>query len=102
MEDSHWRRSDQGNRDRFVQRARENTLTTFSHSHQVRYNDIIEKRINAMKSAHPLTNDPGVIDPNQLLVKGLVHQLKSLMEAIAEHDQESKNPRSKNVVLCSP
>ncbi len=73
-----------------VQRARENTLIAFFHAHHVRYNDTIEKRIKAIKTAHPLTNDPGVIDPNQLLVKGLIQQLKSLLEAIAEHDKEIK------------
>ncbi|WP_299881730.1 IS110 family transposase [uncultured Cocleimonas sp.] len=73
-----------------VQRARENTLVAFFHAHHVRYNDIIEKRINAIKTAHPLTRDPGVIEPNQLLVKGLVRQLKTLMETIADHDQEIK------------
>ena len=73
-----------------VQSAREKTLTAFFHTHHVRYNDTILKRINAIKAAHHLTQDPGVIVPNQLLVKGLIHQLKSLMEAIAEHDQEIK------------
>jgi hypothetical protein len=73
-----------------VQRARENTLTTFFHAHHVRYNDTIEKRIKAIKTAHPLTNDAGVIEPNQLLVKGLIQQLKMLIEAIAEHHTEIK------------
>ena len=75
---------------RSVQRARESTLTSFFHSHHVRYNETIEKRIKAIKTAHPLTHDVGVIEPNQLLVKGLVLQLKSLIETISEHDKEIK------------
>lgn len=73
-----------------AKRARESTLTTFFHAHHVRYKDRIEKRINAIKSAHPLTHDQGVIMPNQLLVKGLIQQLSTLLEAIAEHDQAIK------------
>ena len=74
-----------------VQRARENTLTSFFHAHHVRYNKTIDKRIKAIKTAHQLTHDAGVIEPNQLLVKGLLCQLKSLLEAIGEHDKEIKH-----------
>jgi len=73
-----------------VQRARASTLTHFFHAHNVRRNDLIEKRIEAIKSALPLTEDTGVIMPNQLLVKALTRQLEGLMEAIKEHDSEIK------------
>ncbi len=73
-----------------VQRARATTLTTFFHAHHVRYTDVITQRIKAIKSAHPLTDDRGVIMPNQLLSKHLIQQLKPLMEAIKEHDTEIK------------
>jgi len=73
-----------------VQRARASTLTRFFHTHHVRYEHIIDQRIKDIQSAHSLTNDPGVIIPNQLLAKGLIEQLKTLMLAINEHDLEIK------------
>jgi len=73
-----------------VQRANPSTLTRFFHAHHVRRNDLIEKRIEAIKSAHPLTEDVGIIMPNQLLVKTLISQLEVLMEAIKEYDKEIK------------
>ena len=75
---------------RSVQRARKSTLTHFFHAHHVRYGDVIDQRIESIKSAHPLTDDPGVIIPNQLLAKGLIEQLKTFMMAIDEHDLEIK------------
>lgn len=73
-----------------VQCARPSTLTRFFHAHHVRRNALIEKRIESIKSAHPLTEDEGVIMPNQLLVKTLICQLEVLMESIKEHDREIK------------
>ncbi len=73
-----------------VQRAKASTLTTFFHAHHVRYAYVIEHRIERIKSAHPLTDDCDVIVPNQLLAKHLIQQLKTLMQAISEHDVEIK------------
>lgn len=73
-----------------AQRARASTLTTFFHAHHVRYPETIKQRIASISSAHPLSNDPGVILPNQLLVKALIQQHKLLMQSITEHDVEIK------------
>ena len=73
-----------------AKRARVRTLTTFFHAHHIRYEDIITQRIKAIKEAHALTDDKGVIVPNQLLTNHLIDQLKSLMEAIKQHDTEIK------------
>lgn len=73
-----------------VQRARESTLTSFFHAHRVRRNNLIKQRIESIKLAHALTEDDGVIMPNQLLVITLIKQLEVIMEAIKEHDKEIK------------
>ena len=44
-----------------MQLARRSTLATFFRAHHVRYADVIAQRIQAIKSATPLTTDEGVI-----------------------------------------
>jgi hypothetical protein len=65
-----------------VQLARRSTLKRFLCEHNVRHPDVIEKRIDAIKSATALTNDDGVIVPNVLLVHALVAQLRVTLRAI--------------------
>jgi transposase len=69
-----------------VQLARRSTLETFFRAHHVRYADVIAQRIQAIKSATPLTTDDGVIAPNALLVQALVAQLRVTLQAIADFD----------------
>jgi transposase len=69
-----------------VQLARRATLETFFRAPHVRYADVIAQRIQAIKSATPLTTDEGVIAPNALLVQALVAQLRVTLQAIADFD----------------
>src|ERR671923_2352088 len=69
-----------------AQLARRSTLETFFCEHHVRYADVIAQRIQAIKSATPLTTDEGVIAPNALLVQALVAQLRGTLQAIADFD----------------
>lgn len=69
-----------------VQRARKQTLLTFFTNHNARYPAINAQRVTAIKGASPLTNDAGVIQPNQLLVQALVQQLKVILENIRQFD----------------
>ena len=55
-----------------AKRARRDTLQRFFTGHNCRYRTVINKRIEAIKSAVPLTDDPGVIEPNRLLVDALL------------------------------
>jgi len=71
-----------------AKRAHRATLERFFAKHNSRYPAVIEKRIMAIKSAIPLTNDPGVIEPNQLLVDALVHQLALVMGHIQQFDKD--------------
>ena len=47
-----------------AKRIRKQTLFNFFDEQNSRYPDVNERRYQGIKSATPLTNDPGVIDPN--------------------------------------
>src|SRR5262245_2072503 len=70
-----------------AQLARRTTLERFFRVHHVRYTNVIDTRIQAIKNAIPLTTDEGVIAPHALLVQALVAQLRGLLHAIADFDQ---------------
>ena len=70
-----------------AQLARRTTLETFFRAHHVRAADVIDSRIQAIKSAIALTTDEGVITPNVLLVHALVAQLRVTLQAIADCDK---------------
>ena len=69
--------------------ARRATLEAFFREHNVRYPHIIEERLQAIKTATPLTDDLAVITPHQLLVQALVEQLRVSLEAIERFDAET-------------
>jgi transposase len=69
-----------------AQLARRSTLETFFRDHHVRYAAVIAQRIEAIKSAMPLTTDEGVIAPHALLVQALIAQLRVTLQAIADFD----------------
>jgi transposase len=71
-----------------VKCARRATLLSFFHDHHVRSPSRIDERLHAIKSATPLTDDPAVILPNQLLVLTLVEQLRVTLQAIGRFDAE--------------
>lgn len=71
-----------------AQRARRDTLVDFFHQHNVRRRDVIEHRLDAIKAARPLTSDPAVIEPNQLVVGALLAQISVLSQAIQRFDAE--------------
>jgi len=78
-----------------VKKCRKQTLLNFFNRHHSRYPAVNEKRFEAIKSSMALTDDPGVIEPNQLLIEVLIPQLKCLLEGIAKLDKEIKQ-RYKN------
>ena len=71
-----------------LKRARRATLQSFFHDHHVRSQARIEERLRAIKNTTPLTDDPAVILPNQLLVLALVEQLRATLQAIERFDAE--------------
>ncbi len=73
-----------------VKKARKQTLLNFFNQHNSRYPEVNARRIREIKSAFALTDDAGIIEPNQLLIELLIPQLKLLLEAIERMDQEIK------------
>jgi transposase len=67
-------------------RARRATLAAFFQAHHVRAAAVIATRIQARKSATPLTMDAGVMAPTALLVHALVSQLRVTLPAIKDCD----------------
>jgi transposase len=67
-----------------AQLARRSTLAGFFRAHHVRSVDVIDPRLQALKSAMARTTDDGVITPNGLLVHALVAQLRVTLQASAD------------------
>ncbi len=70
-----------------VKRARRTSLATFFKAHNVRFARVIERRIEAIKTAQPLTEDEAVIDAHRLQVEAVVGQLRATLEAIARFEE---------------
>lgn len=71
-----------------AKRARKNTLTTFFHEHNMRFEQVLEDRLSAIKAASPLTLDEAVIVPYRLQAMVLVEQLRIMLDAIKRFDAE--------------
>ena len=71
-----------------AQRARQARLRAFFHDHNVRYGQIVERRVASIMAASPLTTDASVIGPNSLLVTSLAQQLRVLLQAVDRFDAE--------------
>lgn len=69
-----------------VQQARRSTLERFFREHHVPGDEVIERRIQGIKAATPLTTDEGVVAPNTLFVQALVSQLRVTLTAIKDID----------------
>jgi len=73
-----------------VKRAKKQTLLDFFNSHNSHYVHVNETRIANIKSATPLTEDVGVIVPNQLLIEVFIAQFKVLLKGIESLDKAIK------------
>ena len=49
-----------------------------------------DRRIREIRASVPLTNDPGVIEPNKILVEILIEHLRLLLRDIEKLDKEIK------------
>ncbi|MFZ4539113.1 IS110 family transposase, partial [Propionivibrio sp.] len=79
-----------------VKQARQTSLKAFFHAHNGRRPQVIGARLDSIKAAVPLTEDPGVIAPCQLHVLMLVEQLRvTLLTSLSRrYSRVSNNPRS--------
>ena len=71
-----------------VKRARRTTLEAFFHAHHGRRANLIEARLESIRGATPLTEDPGIVAPCRLYVLALVEQLRTVLTAINGFDRE--------------
>ncbi|MEE8512735.1 MAG: IS110 family transposase [Acidiferrobacterales bacterium] len=71
-----------------AKRARRTRLERFFKDHNVRFGQVIEERITAIKAAMPLTLDPAVIEPHRLQVEILIEQLRVTIMALKRFDDE--------------
>ena len=70
-----------------AKKAKKQTLLNFFNSHNSHYAQVNETRILSIKSAMPLTEDIGVIEPNQMLVEVLINQYRVLLKGIEALDK---------------
>jgi transposase len=71
-----------------AKRARRATLEKFFHQHNLYRKPVLERRIEAIKSAMPLTRDDAVIVPYRLQTLALVSQLEITLQLIGTYDEE--------------
>jgi transposase len=71
-----------------LQRARPKTVRQFYYDHSCRRREVVDRRLDQIRSAVPLTTDPAILETSTLLVQALARQLKALALSIAQFDQE--------------
>jgi len=71
-----------------VKRARQASLKDFFYAHNGRRPQVINARLDSIKAAGSLTDDPGVITPCKLRTLTLVEQLRVTLQAIDRYDRE--------------
>jgi transposase len=71
-----------------VQRARLETVRKFYHAHRCRRGDRIERRLEEIRNATPLTRDRAILESSVLLVQMLARQLQALNPSIAQFEKE--------------
>jgi transposase len=74
-----------------LKRARKQTLLDFFNSHNSHYTDINNARITGIRVAMPLTEDEGVIVPNQMLVEVFIAEFRVLLKGIKQLDKAIKS-----------
>jgi transposase len=71
-----------------VKRAHRAGLERFFWNHHVRFANVVEERIRAIKAATALTTDEAVISVFRLQVQVLVEQLRTTLQAIDRFDRQ--------------
>jgi hypothetical protein len=71
-----------------LHRAKAQTVRSFFYAHNSRSQSLIEKRLQLIAQAHPVTDDLALIEPLVLTSKCLVTQLHQFNQAISQFDQK--------------
>ena len=70
-----------------VQRSKPDTLRKFYHANKVRHQDTIEKRIERLMNAQPLTEDPIALEAAYLQIQMLAKEIELATKTVAEYDR---------------
>jgi len=71
-----------------VQRQKAQTIRKFYYGHNSRRAELIEQRIEEIRTAIPLTTDPAIIETSVLVVQMLARQIEALRPSITRYDKE--------------
>src|SRR5258708_9396109 len=71
-----------------LHRAKTHTVRSFFYAHNSRSQALIEKRLQQIGEAHPVTDDLALIEPLVLTTKCLLAQLRRFNQAINEFDRK--------------
>jgi transposase len=71
-----------------LKRVRRETLLLFFREHNSVRRETLEKRVNSIKEALPLTTDKAVLRSSVAMTKALCTQVKATLSAIAEFDRQ--------------
>ena len=74
-----------------VQSQRVQTIRKFYYGHNCRRADLIEQRIEEIRTAVALTNDPAIVEISALNVQMLARQIEALRSGITRYDKEIAN-----------
>ena len=70
-----------------ARRARRDTLKRLFAEHNIRNKAKVDERIDAIKACRPLTEDPAVVVPSQMLVTARITQLRTVLQSMKAYDQ---------------
>ena len=70
-----------------LQAAKPSVLRAFFYDHNSRSEDRISARLESIKTARPLTEDPALVEPYQLRMVCLVAQISTLNKTIEQYDE---------------
>jgi hypothetical protein len=71
-----------------LHRVKAQTVRSFFYAHNSRSQSLIEKRLQLIAQAHPVTDDLALIEPLVLTSKCLATQLRQFNQAISQFDQK--------------
>jgi transposase len=73
-----------------LQKTKAGVLRAFFYAHNGRSEEKIQERLEAIKSAKPLTEDAAILLPMELLVRTLIQRLEAVQECISAYDEQIK------------
>ncbi len=73
-----------------LQKSKRDTVRQFYTDHGSRSSQAIDRRLEQIRWALPLTTDKAIIESSGLMVETIVSQLRSLIEAVARFDERIK------------